>query len=57
MARSWSKARDAARSRSWEATSVAWMLAMAATSAKDADGGAVEDATVSVHTGVAKVGW
>jgi hypothetical protein len=29
---------------------------MAATSANDVDGGAVEDATVSVHTGATKVG-
>jgi hypothetical protein len=54
MARSCSKARDAARSCSWEAATAAWMVAMAATSAEDVGGVAVEDTTVSAHAGSEK---
>jgi hypothetical protein len=40
MARSRSKARIVARSRSWEAATAAWMVVMAATNAGEAGGGA-----------------
>jgi hypothetical protein len=38
MARSSSKARDAARWRSWEAATTSWMVARAATNAEEAGG-------------------
>jgi hypothetical protein len=46
MARSCSRARDAARWRSCEAATTAWMVAMAATSGESV-ASAVEDATMS----------
>jgi hypothetical protein len=58
VAHSCSRVRDAARCRSWEAVTTAWMVAMAATSAEGAGGEADGDATTSVHMGswVEKVG-
>ena len=51
VAHSCSRVRDAARCRSWEAVTTAWMVAMAATSVEDAGEEADGDATASVHTG------
>jgi hypothetical protein len=54
MVRSCSRARVAARSRSWETTTIAWMVAMTATSTKEVGGGVDEGATMSVHV---RAGW
>jgi hypothetical protein len=51
MARSHSKAKIVARSRSWEAATAAWMVAMAATNAGEAGGGADVVATRLVQEG------
>jgi hypothetical protein len=52
MARSCSKARDAARSRSCEAATTPWMVA----TNWESVAGAVEDATTSVQAGAARAG-
>jgi hypothetical protein len=57
MERSFNTARVAARSHSWEAATVAWMVAIAATSMEEAGGGAKEGVTMSVHTSATRAGW
>ena len=57
MARSCSRARDTARWRSWEAVTVAWMVAMAATSEEDLCGGAVDDGARLAHVVLEMAGY
>jgi hypothetical protein len=55
MARSCSRARDAARSRCCEVATTAWMVAMTVTSADDA-GGAIDDTMMSAYVVLVKPG-
>jgi hypothetical protein len=54
VARSCTRAREAARWRSWEAATVAWMVEMVATSVVGTGAVAGRDGEASIHTGL---GW
>jgi hypothetical protein len=56
MARSCSRAKVATRSRSREAATVPWIVAIVVARAEETDKGADGEATTSVHVGAARAG-